>query len=75
MLIHTRLKELFNENNILRENQFGYREGKNTELAGLKVISKILDALNSGKYVIAVFLDYSSCFDTLSRDKLYKMLF
>ena len=70
MLIYNRLKMFFHSNGILNENQFGYRQNRSTELAGLCLFSKILDAINRKDFVICVFLDYSACFDTVCRAKL-----
>ena len=45
-----------------------------TELASLNLIEKILPTFYENKFCIAVFLDFSSCFDTISRFILLEKL-
>ena len=58
----------------MQKNQFGIRKHRNTELVSLSLLDKVLQALEDKKYAICVFLDYSACFDTLSRSILYDKL-
>lgn len=73
-LIFNRLNAFMQSQNILSDRQYGFRAGKNTELAVLDLISKLLPALNNKKFIICIFLDYSACFDTISRTKLLEKL-
>ena len=73
-LLNVRLKNYFGSNDILSNNQFGFRTGKNTELACLNLVNRLLPALKNKYYGIAVFLDFSACFDTLTRDILLRKL-
>ena len=70
------MKQFFNDENLLSEKQYGFRAGKNTELAVIDLFHKVLPAIEQKKFAICVFLDYSSCFDTIDRNilmsKLYK---
>ena len=61
-------------NGLLSASQFGFRENKNTELATLQLNDKILLAFEIRSYCIRVFLDFSACFDTISRNILYSKL-
>ena len=63
-IINERLTSYFMSNGLLSASQFGFRENKNTELATLHLID------NS----ICVFLDFSACFDTISRNIIYSKL-
>ena len=74
-MIFSRLKQFFVVQNLLSEKQYGFRKGKSTELAILDLISKILPAIECKKYAICVFLDYSSCFDTIDRNILMQKLY
>ena len=74
-IINERLTSYFMSNGLLSASQFGFRENKNTELATLHLIDKILPAFEIGSYYICVFLDFSACFDTISRNILYSKLF
>ena len=69
-LMNSRLKSYFFSNDLLSENQFGFRAGKNTELATLNLVHRLLPALKDKLYGIAIFLDFTACFDTLDRDLL-----
>ena len=73
-VIYNRLNNYFNEREILSKNQYGYRKGMSTELAILDLVSKLMPAINDQKYAVCVFLDYSSAFDTLCRNRLLNKL-
>ena len=62
-------------NGLLSGNQFGFRQDRTTELATVHLIDKILPAFAEGSYCICVFLDFSSCFDIISREILYTKLY
>ena len=74
-LYHSRLKYFFSSESLLSENQYGFRPGKNTEIAGIKLINRVLPALKNKSFAICVFLDFSACFDTLDRDLLFKKMY
>lgn len=73
-IIHDRFTNYFINNNILSDNQFGFRKNRNTELACIQLIDKILPSFTNGCYCICVFLDFSACFDTISRPILFEKL-
>ena len=73
-VIHSRVQTFFENTNLLSNNQFGYRKNLNTELALFNLISKIIPAVDNRKYAACIFLDYSSCFDTISRGILFQKL-
>ena len=73
-LICTRLRDYFNSKGLLSPNQFGFRKNRNTELAIFSLMDKVMPAMEKGSYAIVVFLDFTSCFDTISRDILLKKL-
>jgi len=73
-IIYDRLEKYFNVHGLLCDSQFGFRKDKNTEMACISLIDKILPVFDRGLYCIAVFLDFSSCFDTISRDILFRKL-
>ena len=54
------------ENNILFENQFGFRKGRTTEQACIKLLNMIADAKNKKKQTLAVFIDLKKAFDTVN---------
>ena len=73
-LINCRLKKILDRHNILCKKQFGFRVGKSTELAALKLVEGVLSLLQVTKICICVYLDFSACFDTLSSDILFNTL-
>ena len=52
----------------------GLEKNKNTELACIHLIDRILPAFLDGSYCLCVFLDFSACFDTISRSILFDKL-
>ena len=73
-LLHSRIRCFFEEQGLLSGNQFGFRKDRSTELAACQLIDKITPAFQKGSYCICVFLDYSACFDTISRNILFSKL-
>ena len=70
----SRINSFFHCNDLLSENQFGFRRNKNTELAILELIGKIMPSIQSKSYCLCIFLDYKACFDTISREILFSKL-
>ena len=73
-MFYNRIQSFFQTSSLLLENQYGFRKKKNTELATLDLVNKILPAIENKSYAICVFLDYKACFDTISRSILYRKL-
>ena len=73
-LIKVRLDKSFHDQNLLSDNQFGFREGKSTEHAALTLIHRVSPAIENKAFAICVLLDFSSCFDTVSHELLFTKL-
>ena len=73
-LIRSRLNYFFKSQNLLQNNQFGFRSGRSTEHAALNLIDRVSPALSQNAYGICVLLDFSSCFDTVSHNLLFNKL-
>ena len=73
-IICSRLQNYFSTENLLSERQYGFRAGKNTELAVFNLLFKVLPAIESKKFALCLFLDYSACFDTIDRNLLIQKL-
>ena len=73
-IIYSRLSSFFHDCNILTDNQYGYRKHKNTELAIFTLVERLMPAFENKLYGICVSLDYSACFDTISRSCLLQKL-
>lgn len=62
-IINNRLNYVLENNNILHPNQFGFREGKNTEQC-LNFLLKTVDSYRTNyKYIAIVSFDYTGAFD------------
>ena len=65
----------FNSNNLLAEQQYGFRKKHSTEYAAVKLVDHdISKEMESGKTPCALFIDLSKAFDTLSFDILIRKL-
>ena len=71
------LYQYFNENKLLCEQQHGFRSQHSTELAAVKLVDYVIKEMDSNKKVnnpVALFLDLSKAFDTLTFDILLKKI-
>lgn len=73
-LMHRRLKNFLDKNNVLTSSQFGFRRGHSTELAIINMIDKVTEAVDKKIECVGVFLDLSKAFDTIDHDILLQKL-
>lgn len=69
-IIKTRLIFYLESNNILFNNQFGFRPNKSTDQAIASVTKLIYTALEENKKCATIYLDLAKPFDTVNHDKL-----
>ena len=75
-IIHIQLQEYLNRNNLLAEQQYGFRPNHLTEYAAVKLVDYISNKMDDHKIPGTIFIDLSKAFDTLSYDiLLYKLKF
>lgn len=68
--VHGQLLKYLEENNLLSNYQFGYRQKRSTELAATMFMDNIRREIDKSKLVGAVFIDISKAFDTISHSTL-----
>src|SRR6478672_5880655 len=75
-VMHKRIYDFLEANNVLYNRQYGFRKNHSTNLAILDVVDQISMSIDDGKYAIGIFLDLSKAFDTINHkilfDKLYR---
>ena len=73
-LAFSRLMKFITDNNILCEDQFGFRKNNSTNLALLEFTDSIHHHLDNNRYVGTLFLDLSKAFDSVDLDILLNKL-
>ena len=69
-IMYNRLLSFLNKHNVIYDYQFGFRDKHSTYLALITLTDKISTALEEGKHVIGIFLDFSKAFDTVDHEIL-----
>jgi Notch-like protein len=69
-LIYNRFFEHININNILDNDQYGFRPNSSTEKASFKLTDKMLKSMNNKHLVGGIFCDLQKTFDCVSHDIL-----
>ena len=58
------------KNNILSNNQFGFRCKHDASMEVIEMVNKISIAIDNSEYSAGVFIDLSKAFDTLDHHKV-----
>ena len=73
-ILYNQLYDYFNSNNLLAEEQYGFRTNHSTEYAAVKLVDSVSKEMELGNTPTALYIDLSKAFDTLSFDiLLYKL--
>ena len=64
-VISTQLTEHLENNNLLNESQYAYRNNSSTEQALVNVTEQIYKSIDKGKISLLVLLDLSEAFDSV----------
>ena len=73
-LFHKRLYDFLQENNILFQNQFGFRKNNSTTFALIQITEKIKETIDDKRYGCGIFIDLRKAFDTVNHDILLRKL-
>ena len=73
-IIKHRLTTHLDENNLISDNQFGFRKSHSTELAITDIQNTLLRNLDNNKLTCTVFLDLAKAFDSVNHSILIKKL-
>ena len=74
-IVHQRMSTFFETNNILNENQGGFRKNQSTTNTSAKFLDNIYNSINNKNISIATYIDFSKAFDTVPHDILIKKLY
>ncbi len=73
-VVQSRLLSYLYSNNILCNNQFGFRKNHSSYMALIELYDKISLAIDNKEFAIGIFIDLSKAFDTLDHNILIKKL-
>ena len=73
-ILHNRIEKHINDNNIMNENQTGFRKQYRTSDHILTLRSIIEKLFKKNSYLFTCFVDFEKAFDTVWRDALFKKL-
>ena len=73
-LIHKRLYNFLESQNILYSNQFGFRKNNSTTNALIQITEMIKESIDNGKYGCGIFIDLRKAFDTVNHEILLMKL-
>ena len=73
-LVHECLYIFLENNNVLYDKQFGFRNKHSTTDALIEIIEKIRDAFDKKQFACGIFIDLQKAFDTVNHDILLAKL-
>lgn len=73
-IIHNHISEFLEKYNILTKHQHGFRKGYSTNTQLVLTVHDFAKAINNGKQIDAVFMDFSKAFDKVCHKKLLHKL-
>ena len=71
-IVYKYVVDFLDDNNKLVQYQFGFRKHHYTSHAIITLVERVTTALDTGKYIVGVFLDLKKAFDTVDHSILQK---
>ena len=72
--VSNHLTSYLDNNSLISDNQYGFRQQRSTTAAVLKITDHILHNFDKGNYTIGVFLDLKKAFETVNCSNLLQKL-
>ena len=72
--MYSRTYNFLTEHDILFKSQYGFRRKHSCEHAVTELVGEICKGLENNKHTMAIFIDLSKAFDTISHELLLKKL-
>ena len=73
-LIHSRIYQFLEENQVIYNCQFGFRQSHSTIHAVQTTITSVVSPLNDSRQSMGIFVDFSKAFDTIKHEILLSKL-
>ena len=73
-IVNARLMKFLNTNKILREHQYGFRNGYSTKLSLINLINELTHFTDEGRITVGIFIDFAKAFDTIDHTVLQNKL-
>ena len=73
-IVYSRLYKFFEDNKLVYNLQFGFRQKHSTTHPLIHLVEKIREQLDSGKYGCGIFVDFQKAFDTVDHTILTQKL-
>ena len=71
-LFCSRFTKFIERNNVLSDNQYGFRSKHSTSLALINLVEELTDSMDNKNITVGIFIDLKKAFDTIDHELLLK---